>query len=193
MKAVKVAAIARREYVARVRSKGFIFTTLLVPGLMLLYSVLFPALTRADVDLIRVTVVDAGGNELSVIDGGDDVRFYLSWADIDGDGKHEVITSNNGTLSILDETLSTQVSVPIAGDGRVLVRVRDHGPGLSELQRKRLFRAFSKSARAAAETAPGVGLGLALSRRFAREMGGDLRLDASVTDGACFELELLEA
>jgi len=59
MKAAKVISIARREYVARVRSKGFIFTTLLVPALMGLYAVIIPAITRTDVDELRITVVDA--------------------------------------------------------------------------------------------------------------------------------------
>jgi signal transduction histidine kinase len=53
-----------------------------------------------------------------------------------------------------------------------------------------MFRPFSKSAHEAAHTAPGVGLGLALSRRLARDMGGELRLDENVTDGACFVLTL---
>jgi len=56
--------------------------------------------------------------------------------------------------------------------------------------RRRLFQAFSKSAQEAAHTAPGVGLGLALSRRLARDMGGDLHLDERVTEGACFVLTL---
>ncbi len=71
-----------------------------------------------------------------------------------------------------------------------VVRVRDHGPGISRSAARRLFRPFSKSASDAANSAPGVGLGLALSRRLARSMGGDLRLDPSVRDGACFELSL---
>lgn len=70
------------------------------------------------------------------------------------------------------------------------VRVRDHGPGIPKEDLRRLFRPFHKSARDAAESAPGVGLGLALSRRLARRMGGDLRVDESVRDGACFVLVL---
>ena len=58
---------------------------------------------------------------------------------------------------------------------------------------RRLFRPFSKSARDAADSAPGVGLGLALSRRLARSMGGDLRLDRDVKDGTCFVLTLPRA
>jgi len=72
----------------------------------------------------------------------------------------------------------------------VLIRVRDHGPGLTADARQRLFQPFSKSARDAAHSRPGVGLGLALSRRLARDMGGDLCLDDSVADGACFALSL---
>ncbi|MBN2473673.1 MAG: HAMP domain-containing histidine kinase [Pirellulales bacterium] len=70
------------------------------------------------------------------------------------------------------------------------VRLRDHGPGLSGTARRHLFCSFGKSAREAAHTAPGVGLGLALSRRLARNMGGDLQFDESVTGGACFVLTL---
>jgi len=70
----------------------------------------------------------------------------------------------------------------------VALRVSDHGPGLSKTERKRLFRPFSKSASDAAHSAPGVGLGLALSRRLARDMGGDLRLDSAEGTGASFVL-----
>jgi signal transduction histidine kinase len=54
--------------------------------------------------------------------------------------------------------------------------VRDHGPGLTRTERRRLFRPFSKSDREAAVQGPGVGLGLALSRRLMRAQGGDLVL-----------------
>jgi len=75
-------------------------------------------------------------------------------------------------------------------DDRAVIRVRDHGPGISKADRRRLFRPFSKSDREAATSAPGVGLGLALSKRLARAQGGDLRLDDGVTDGAAFLLTL---
>jgi signal transduction histidine kinase len=74
--------------------------------------------------------------------------------------------------------------------GRALVRVSDHGPGLSAAERRRLFQPFSKSDRDAANSAPGIGLGLALSRRLARAQGGDLSLDDSSGSGAVFVLSL---
>jgi C4-dicarboxylate-specific signal transduction histidine kinase len=57
---------------------------------------------------------------------------------------------------------------------------------------RRLFRPFCESARDAANSAPGVGLGLALSRRLARSMGGDLRLNEDYKGGANFVLTLRE-
>ncbi len=77
--------------------------------------------------------------------------------------------------------------------GEAALVVRDHGPGVSPSARRRMFRSFSKSARDAAETAPGIGLGLTLSRRLARDMGGDLRLDPTVAAGAYFVLGLKKA
>ena len=75
--------------------------------------------------------------------------------------------------------------------GEVAIRVRDHGPGIPSKERRKIFRAFHKSAREAAETKPGVGLGLALSRRLARSLGGDLVYEEpSDGGGACFTLTL---
>jgi signal transduction histidine kinase len=76
---------------------------------------------------------------------------------------------------------------------QVLVTVRDHGPGISPAGRKKLFQPFSKSVHEAASTAPGVGLGLALCRRLARDLGGKLELvslPAADDTGAAFVLTL---
>ena len=72
----------------------------------------------------------------------------------------------------------------------VIVRVRDNGPGISSSAAKKLFRPFSKSVHEAANSAPGVGLGLALCQRIARELGGTLRLITTAPQGATFELRL---
>ncbi|MGD9418537.1 MAG: sensor histidine kinase [Verrucomicrobiota bacterium JB025] len=65
------------------------------------------------------------------------------------------------------------------------ISVRDHGPGITDDDRSRIFRPFHKSARQAAESKPGVGLGLALSKRLAKSQHGDLTYTANA-----FELTL---
>jgi signal transduction histidine kinase len=73
---------------------------------------------------------------------------------------------------------------------RLILSVRDYGPGLHPDAARKLFRPFAKSATEAASSAPGIGLGLALSRRLARSLGGDLRWCSDVAPGCCFECEL---
>ena len=80
----------------------------------------------------------------------------------------------------------------VADERHARLRVRDYGPGVAPRCARRLFRAFGKSAADAANSAPGIGLGLALSRRLARAMGGDLGLEGADA-GASFVVTLRRA
>ncbi len=83
-----------------------------------------------------------------------------------------------------------EVEIHAFAEGRwVVIQVSDHGPGIPPSEHSRVFQAFHKSAREAAESQPGVGLGLALSRRLARAQGGDLVV-ADAATGARFLLRL---
>jgi signal transduction histidine kinase len=83
-----------------------------------------------------------------------------------------------------------EVEIRASAEGRwVAIAVLDHGPGIPVTERRRVFQAFHKSAREAAESQPGVGLGLALSRRLARAQGGELVIGERES-GACFILRL---
>jgi len=72
--------------------------------------------------------------------------------------------------------------------GRVLIRVADTGPGLSDEARKRLFEPFYTSK----PQGEGLGLGLAISEQIIRDFGGSLRAEQA-SAGACFVIELKEA
>jgi len=67
--------------------------------------------------------------------------------------------------------------------------VRDDGPGVSPHFQARLFEPFCKSDQDAAETAPGVGLGLAHCHRMARSFSGRV-VHGPQTTGTVFTLEL---
>jgi K+-sensing histidine kinase KdpD len=72
------------------------------------------------------------------------------------------------------------------------LRVCDSGPGIARGERSSLFRPFHKSADDAANSKPGVGLGLALCHRLAAALGGKLSLEKAngQVSGACFMLRL---
>jgi signal transduction histidine kinase len=68
-----------------------------------------------------------------------------------------------------------RICVDVHRDAKaVSFTVRDFGPGFDSPRAAARSAPFSKSAQDAAESAPGVGLGLALCRRLARELGGRL-------------------
>ncbi|MHC4102456.1 MAG: sensor histidine kinase, partial [Planctomycetota bacterium] len=73
-------------------------------------------------------------------------------------------------------------------EGALALCVRDHGPGVDPEHAKAIFNPFDRGARGGGDATPGVGLGLALARGQARDLGGDLVLDPSSPDGACFKL-----
>lgn len=89
-----------------------------------------------------------------------------------------------------------------AKDRRLLLDVREHGamvaftlrdfgPGVPMRDRTRIFDAFHRSVRDANGPCDGLGLGLALARGLARELGGDLTYATpDVGGGAEFTLTL---
>jgi signal transduction histidine kinase len=73
---------------------------------------------------------------------------------------------------------------------RVVFEVEDRGPGVPAGERRTIFRPFRRGHNADV-TAGGVGLGLALARRWAALLGGKLTLGpAPAEGGACFQVWL---
>lgn len=92
-------------------------------------------------------------------------------------------------------------AIKFTDSGRVSVRARfddarkrmafdviDTGVGLSSVQVERLFERFVQVH--AANQSQGSGVGLALSRSIARELGGDISVTSAVGNGSTFTLDL---
>lgn len=71
------------------------------------------------------------------------------------------------------------------GEGCVLVRVEDTGPGIPAAISERLFQPFVTEGKK-----HGIGLGLALARQTLMDHGGDLWVDAGYRAGARFMMRL---
>jgi signal transduction histidine kinase len=85
-------------------------------------------------------------------------------------------------------TLEGEVDVETGGasDSELHVAVRDTGPGIAPDQHEAIFEEF----RQAEGTSPGIGLGLAISRRLARVMGGEITVESNPGEGSVFHLRL---
>jgi signal transduction histidine kinase len=84
---------------------------------------------------------------------------------------------------------SSTVRIEIAASGgRVAYRVEDEGPGVPPEDVERIFDIYVTKAD---EESRGLGLGLPLSRRLARLLGGELHAVSRPGKGGCFVLEVL--
>jgi PAS domain S-box-containing protein len=75
-------------------------------------------------------------------------------------------------------------------DDRVRFIVADNGIGIAPDQVPRLFEPFSQADASTARHYGGTGLGLALTRKLCRLMGGDISVESQLGKGSVFTIEL---
>ena len=73
---------------------------------------------------------------------------------------------------------------------RLLFEVHDTGCGILESEMQDLFKPFSRLKRTQSQRAEGAGLGLSISQRLARQMGGDITVTSQVDKGSIFQLSI---
>jgi signal transduction histidine kinase len=74
----------------------------------------------------------------------------------------------------------------------LLITVRDTGIGIAPVNLERIFEEFWQAERPLTRVYGGTGLGLSVSRRLARLLGGDLTVTSAVNEGSTFRLTLPE-
>ncbi|GAA3762574.1 ATP-binding protein [Terriglobus aquaticus] len=83
-----------------------------------------------------------------------------------------------------------EVAAEDTGNGMVLFRVRDFGPGIAMEHHSRLFERFYRVDKARSRESGGTGLGLAIARLLIEENGGTITLDSALGRGSEFRFTL---
>ena len=111
--------------------------------------------------------------------------------------RFQIATSEDGLRKILDQLIQNAIKFTTHGEinvncetsedgNNLFISVSDTGKGIAKENQDKVFEGFYK------ENAfePGIGLGLALSKKIAQKLGGDLFIDKDYTRGARFVLSL---
>lgn len=136
-------------------------------------------------DRLQNRVQDAGMQLKLQLNGSDEVNVITDPC------KVEQIVFNlvDNACKYAQQSSNKRIIVDVTQrKGRTQISVQDFGPGVSPKFKSLLFKPFCKSDQEAANTASGVGLGLALCQRMAHSLGGKVFL-ANCEKGSRFVLE----
>jgi signal transduction histidine kinase len=97
-------------------------------------------------------------------------------------------TDAGGVTVTVERVDGGEGAAPPEAEGWVEVRVADTGPGIAAENQERIFHEFEQIIGATARG--GTGLGLPISRKLARLLGGDLTVRSRVGHGSTFTLRL---
>lgn len=85
---------------------------------------------------------------------------------------------------------TVEIQARVEPDDRLVLRVRDTGPGIPADDRPKLFEMFRQGAAGLRSGGSGLGLGLYLVKRLSHMLGGDVELVASEPGGTAFEVRI---
>ncbi len=78
-------------------------------------------------------------------------------------------------------------------DGKVLVKVSDNGPGISEEEKSHVFEMFYNGKKDISDSRRSMGMGLALCKSIIEAHGGQIRVASNYPSGATFLFSLPES
>lgn len=151
--------------------------------------------SRFHLDRRRVDVRSLAADAVGERTGGDAVVL-----DDEGDDELVCLVDGSRIATVLGNLLDNAVkysppgaevrcTVHREGD-RAAVEVSDHGAGIADADRARLFTRFGRIPTPATRGVAGTGLGLYISRELARRHGGDITLESHEGAGSTFILTL---
>ncbi len=122
------------------------------------------------------------------------LRITSGARDADIVGDHDRLTqvfTNLVSNAVKFSPAGATVDVSLApSDAGVLVRVRDHGPGIPEEFRARIFGRFQQAGGADQRVSGGTGLGLNIARGLVEQHGGRIGFEPAVGGGTVFWVSL---
>ena len=149
-------------------------------------------LRKVDVRLMLAKTID---NSRAVADNvGVRLRFDT------GNGTADVRADPDRLVQVITNLLSNAIKFSPRGeeivvavsrrDGVVRLTVRDHGPGIPDDFKRRVFEKFAQARASDGPMPAGTGLGLNITRQIVQRLGGTIGFDSARGRGTLFWVEL---
>jgi signal transduction histidine kinase len=154
-------------------------------------SVPVKAVFDETIDAFRAQRLAAGGLEAENLGLSTDVATGLPKVHADREALVEALL--NLVSNAYKYTGSQKEIVLFAREGkrgRVVLGVRDNGPGLPKAEHKRVFERFYQAGNLLSRQQPGSGLGLAITRAIVEGNGGKIHVESEPGKGASFFVEM---
>ena len=148
----------------------------------------FHALLR-DLDVMFRVRTNAKNLQFEVIRIGDVPRYIVA----DENRLRQILINLLANAVKFTDKGGIAVRVAVKGDTmnnlRLVAEVEDTGVGISADEIDKLFQYFEQTA-SGRKAGSGTGLGLVISREYARMMGGDIAVTSRVGEGSIFSMEI---
>jgi PAS domain S-box-containing protein len=149
-------------------------------------------MTRLDLMEVARRALDDNGSYAQQFDVAVALESALPSVYVQGDFNRllQVVTnllSNAVKFSPQGEVVILRVEI---ANQNVVLKVEDHGPGISDEFRPRVFEKFSQADATDTRSKGGTGLGLSISRAITERHGGELTFESEVGKGATFIVTL---
>ena len=121
------------------------------------------------------------------------VHERVDQIEADSDHLHRILINLVENAIKYGNGTDVEVSATPRAGGQLSIAVADHGPGITEAQRKAVFERFTQLAPAATRAQGGTGLGLHIVKGLVEVMGGRIELTDTPGGGATFNVILPRA
>ncbi len=109
---------------------------------------------------------------------------------VDG-GRFQQVMANllSNACKFSESGMQVELHVLQIGD-MVRISITDHGPGIAENFRPRMFQKFSQADASSTKAKGGSGLGLSISKAIVNQMHGEIGYSSVIKEGSCFFIDL---
>ncbi|MGB0522897.1 MAG: 7TM diverse intracellular signaling domain-containing protein [Flammeovirgaceae bacterium] len=112
-----------------------------------------------------------------------------------------LLTDQNYLESILDNLISNAIkfsptnrkvdlSITDLSDKKVMISIKDEGPGFSNEDKQKLFRKYQRLSAQPTGGESSTGLGLSIVKKYVYLLGGTIQVESKQNEGACFKVTI---